>query len=411
MPNKIVPCPECAAFGRDSHSPSCRVGQKRSAMSRAAHAARLRNLAAAKVQKKGRSKAKKAKVQVAPKPLVNRIAMVLDGSSSVRSIADLLVRAVNTHLGALKNQSQALNMQTYVSLFIFADSVFPPIFKDQYIHGIGEITMAQYRMGNMTALLDGIGAAISAFEALPDANDPNTSFLIVTATDGQENNSRNWRTGLREKIASLQQTERWTFAFTGPIGCRSYIERQLGLHAGNVDEWANTREGTVAMTSAVQTGYSNYMVARSAGERGTKQFFTTDMSQVSATAVKSLVNLSSDFKVLNVDKECEIRPFVEGHMARSSSFRSQAGSSYVPGNGYYQLTKPEDVQASKDILIREKTTGAIYGGNEARGLIGMPTNTLVRVKPGNHGNYDIFVKSTSVNRKLVRGTTVLYRVR
>lgn len=31
-----------------------------------------------------------------------------------------------------------------------------------------------------------------------------------------------------------------------------------------------------------------------------------------------------------------------------------------------------------------------------------------QVKPGNHANFDIFVQSTSFNRKLVRGTKLLY---
>jgi hypothetical protein len=388
-------------------------------MSRAAHASRLaKKIKPAKTAKKRPAKSTPAPVVAPAKPPVNRIAMVLDGSSSVRGIAHLLVKAVNSHIASLKNESQTRGMQTYVSLFIFSDYVFPPVFLNQYIHGVNEITMAQYQMGNMTALYDGIGTAIEHFEGLSDANDPNTSFLIVTATDGNENQSRRWpQKRLSEKISALQQTERWTFAFTGPIGCKREITNRLGIFAGNVEEWANTQEGTVTMTNAVATGYSNFMGARSSGLRGTKQFFTTDLSQVSTTAIKNLTNLSSNFKVLPVDnatqegKEWEIRPFVEDRMSRNTSFRAQAGQSYVAGYGYYQLTKPEDVQASKDILIREKTTGAIYGGHEARGLIGMPTNTLVRVKPGNHGNYDLFVKSTSVNRKLVRGTVVLYRVR
>jgi hypothetical protein len=33
----------------------------------------------------------------------------------------------------------------------------------------------------------------------------------------------------------------------------------------------------------------------------------------------------------------------------------------------------------------------------------------VKVKPGNHLNYSIFVESTSNNRKLVRGSTLLYQ--
>jgi hypothetical protein len=55
----------------------------------------------------------------------------------------------------------------------------------------------------------------------------------------------------------------------------------------------------------------------------------------------------------------------------------------------------------------EKGSKAIYGGNAARSLIGLPYGAEAKVEPGNHANYDIFVQSTSTNRKLVRGTKLL----
>jgi hypothetical protein len=40
-------------------------------------------------------------------------------------------------------------------------------------------------------------------------------------------------------------------------------------------------------------------------------------------------------------------------------------------------------------------------------MIGLPANADAKVEPGNHANYDIFVQSTSVNRKLPRGTKLI----
>lgn len=53
-----------------------------------------------------------------------------------------------------------------------------------------------------------------------------------------------------------------------------------------------------------------------------------------------------------------------------------------------------------------------WSGMPGRALVGLPTDgvTYSKVNPGNHANYDIFVKSNSVNRKLVRGTTLLVKV-
>jgi hypothetical protein len=62
----------------------------------------------------------------------------------------------------------------------------------------------------------------------------------------------------------------------------------------------------------------------------------------------------------------------------------------------------------KQIIIRDKKTGAVYSGAEARNLLGLPHNGNVKIIPGNHGAYDVFVQSTSVNRKLPVGTQVIY---
>ena len=83
---------------------------------------------------------------------------------------------------------------------------------------------------------------------------------------------------------------------------------------------------------------------------------------------------------------------------------------YNKGDAFYQLTKAESaVQDYKQIAIRDKTNGHIYAGSQARTLLGFPEYGNIRVAPGDHGNYDIFIQSTSVNRKLVGGTKVIVR--
>jgi len=99
-----------------------------------------------------------------------------------------------------------------------------------------------------------------------------------------------------------------------------------------------------------------------------------------------------------VPRETEIREFVVEKLGQ-----------YRVGDAFYQLTKKEMVQTQKALLLMEKGKGAIYGGPEARDLIGLPTGVNAKVEPGNHANYDIFVQSTSTNRKLVRGTKLLVR--
>jgi hypothetical protein len=190
----------------------------------------------------------------------------------------------------------------------------------------------------------------------------------------------------------------------------------FGVHPGNIREWDQTAAGVQDMQVNTSGGLNVYYAARSAGQTNTKSFFTVDMSQVSDSDIRTLSDLSSDFKVLPVNNsncgtEWIISDFIEDRIGRNKTFARQVGANYQSGRGYYELTKSEKVQPNKDILVMDRKTGKIYGGTEARGLIGIPTNVLVQLKPGNHENWRIFVKSTSFNRKLVRGTDVLYRIR
>jgi hypothetical protein len=103
------------------------------------------------------------------------------------------------------------------------------------------------------------------------------------------------------------------------------------------------------------------------------------------------------FKSKKVDKEVDITTFFTAN-----------GRTYSPGTGYYELTKPEVVQSHKAIVIQDRSTGKVYGGDKVRDTLGLPKNVDAKVVPGNHANWKIFVQSTSGNRKLVRGTTVLH---
>jgi hypothetical protein len=78
----------------------------------------------------------------------------------------------------------------------------------------------------------------------------------------------------------------------------------------------------------------------------------------------------------------------------------------VKGRAFYQLTKTETVQDYKEIIVEDRTTGKLYRG--ARSMIGMPDHGSIRLVPKNLGNYNVYVASTSVNRKLVPGTVLIY---
>ena len=62
--------------------------------------------------------------------------------------------------------------------------------------------------------------------------------------------------------------------------------------------------------------------------------------------------------------------------------------------------------ANKSLAVVRKATNEVFTGPQVRDLVGLPAMS-VRVKPDFNPEYDIYVQSTSVNRKLLAGTQVL----
>jgi hypothetical protein len=69
--------------------------------------------------------------------------------------------------------------------------------------------------------------------------------------------------------------------------------------------------------------------------------------------------------------------------------------------------KKELVQPGKSVAIFDKKSKLVYGGKCARQLLGLPEGINTKISPFDHGHYEIFLQSTSVNRKLPSHTKVL----
>jgi len=340
--------------------------------------------------------------------LVNHIAFVVDRSGSMRSIKAQVVKVFNHQLDTVQSNAKSAGQKTFLSTFMFHSSVDKPRHLAAPVENVPKLAPKDFQLGGSTALLDAVGTAITQLQKAKGAKDKNTSFLVVVITDGEENSSRRFKKSLKGLISQVQKTGRWSLAFLVPPGGERYLTR-FGIPAGNISVWDATAKGAKVMDVKLAAGLSKYYAARASGKQSVSAFFTTDMSKVDQKRLTSLKDLSKGFARWTVDKERSIREFVDAKLQASAALRKKVGAAYEPGRGYYELTKPETVQARKTIAILNKKTKAIYGGDQARQVLGMPIGTSFKVKPGNHLDYAVFVESTSNNRKLVRGTTLLYR--
>lgn len=334
------------------------------------------------------------------KLLVNRIAIVLDRSSSMAAIRKETVAALNANVATIKASADREGQAASISLYTFNDKAKLEQFNipaDKF----QPWELSDYQTSGMTALFDGVGMAIQEFEAMPDADEENVSFVVIAITDGEENASSLKASALKQLVRKCETTDRWTFAFLVPPGNATKFAPQFGLNSGNVQEWSNTSAGAKKAEEQTSGALDNYFRARSSGQRSVQKGFFTNLADLKASDVKkALTDIKDRVKVLDVSKEVDIRPFVEDKLGH-----------YPKGQCYYQLTKSETVQSYKQVLIVEKGKKAVYGGTaeEMRAVIGVPGSGggSIRLKPGNHGDWDVFIQSTSVNRRLVRGTKLL----
>lgn len=257
--------------------------------------------------------------------------------------------------------------------------------------------------GGSTPLWDAVGIAINNLIINTANQTGDISYLVQIVTDGEENSSRQWTAlALRNEIQRLQATDKWTFTFRVPKGRAQQLANRLGIPAGNIYEWETTekgmRESSVHTSAATKAFYG----ARAVGATSTLSFYA-DLKNVSSNEVKAnCTDISAEVSIWPVaatEDSMQIRDFVT----------KRSGKHFTPGTAFYQLNKPEKcVQSYKKLAIRDKSSNAVYGGDAARLLLKLPTGVNIKLKPGDHGNYDLFVQSTSVNRKVQKNTQVLF---
>lgn len=255
--------------------------------------------------------------------------------------------------------------------------------------------------GGSTPLWDSVGLAIDTIETAPDRDVLGTAFLVMVITDGQENSSSLWTAAkIADRIKKLQATDKWTFAFRVPVGSKRVLVN-LGIPEGNIMEWEQTNESLAKSTVVQTSSVGGYFGARTRGVTSVNTFYA-DAANISAKQINNALD-----EVTARIKRQVVGPHQDGIQIRD--FCTEKFGKYQLGSAYYQLVKTEKVQPSKDLIILDKTTNKAYGGPSARSLLGLPQSGEIRVAPGNFGQYEVYVKSTSVNRKLYEGNAVIYK--
>lgn len=306
-----------------------------------------------------------------------------------------LIDVTDSQIEYLAKRSEELNQETRVSIYDFADDVRCLVY-DMDVLRLPSIK-SLYSTRGRTALID------ATLKSLDDLAQTATlygdhAFLTYVLTDGYNNASRNRPRTLEQRLVTLPGN--WTVAALVPGEPERRAAIGFGFQPDNVAIWnAQSAQGVIEVGKTIRDATENFMQARSKGGfTGTRALFSTGLDAVNANTVRTtLAPLNrGSYDILPVHQDAPIRDYIYSR-----------GLTYNIGKGFYQLTKREKIQAQKQIAIREKATGQIYWGDAARDLLGLPHGIEVTVKPDLNPEYDVFVQSTSVNRKLLRDTDVL----
>lgn len=338
--------------------------------------------------------------------IINHIVLVLDASTSMTHLSNELIKVADNQIAHLASRSQEMDQETRITVYTFASEGIgyrtPKI--DCLIYDKDVLRMPSisqfYRAHGNTPLIDATIKALDELAETPERYGDH-SFLVYVLTDGQENISRNHSSHLERRIAELP--DHWTLATFVPDQYGVHEAKRFGFPKENIAVWdATSVRGLEEAGARIREATETFMAARGHAKktgttfRGTRSLFT--LKDPSLSQIDRDLTPLSDFKyhLFPVHETSRIDDFVIRH----------TGSGYKVGSAYYQLSKREEIQPQKQIAIRSNKSGDVYVGADARQLLGLP-DYHIKVSPTHNPDYDIFVQSTSVNRKLVPDTELL----
>jgi hypothetical protein len=326
---------------------------------------------------------------------INHVALVLDGSLSMGAHARSLIAVADGQVKYLAQRSRELDQETRVSVYVFNSTVRCLVY-DKDVLRLPSIA-SLYHPSGMTALADATILSLDDLAMTPEKYGDH-AFLVWVLTDGQENKSSPAnRRALPGRLRSLP--DNYTVGVLVPDQSGVFEAKGFGFPADNIAVWnPNSAAGMVEAGETIRTATDNFMQARTRGVRSTRSLFSTGLDAVNEKTVRSTLTVvpPSGYDIVPVHTKAQIRPYIQSR-----------GLDYRVGKGFYQLMKTEKIQPGKQIMVREKGSGRVFSGPDARHLLGLPDGVEVRVTPTRNPLYDIFVQSTSVNRNLIPGTEVL----
>jgi uncharacterized protein YegL len=185
------------------------------------------------------------------------INMVLDRSGSMTKLTAETISGFNKFLAEQKEVggSASLTLATFASDYTL-------VYDFCELASIEELSLANYKTGGYTSLLDALGKTIDAtgakLAALSEDERP-SKVLFVIITDGCENFSKEFtRSQVFDKITHQREKYSWEFCFLGCSQDQVSDAMQLGVSASNSIAYVADGAGVAAAYSSISANTATY---------------------------------------------------------------------------------------------------------------------------------------------------------
>ena len=323
---------------------------------------------------------------------ITNVLLILDRSGSMGSYWTEAVNYAVSVVENLKQKARDLKLETRLTVVTFNNTATTHI-TDYDVRSVEphSLLAGMFPTGG-TNLWATVRSHVRSFQdrVSPRLSYSDNSFLVIIVTDGEDTY------GNRFGDAALAAAPNWTFTAACPPGQRRELINR-GFDPDNVVEWEGSRQGMEKLTNVSAQAVTNYMGLRSSGITKSYAFYA-DASGIGTKELRDLTRVAK--RPVEVKSEALTREFAEDY----------TGQPYRLGSLYYRLDKPEKVQALKDIMLWHKKDKALFASSakvNVRDILGLASEGEIKVIPGNHGDFEIYVQSTSPVRKLPSHTKVV----
>ncbi len=231
---------------------------------------------------------------VNPKIMETHYLLILDRSGSMSSVRDVTISGFNEQIQKIRKLEEKYpDQKYYISLITFADNHdIIEVITDKPVAECKELTKEDYAPNGSTALLDAMGLGITKMEERLTAkmkdSDNYISTIVVIMTDGEENDSKNWKEEgkMKKLIERLNKDNRWTISYIGANQNAILKSAEYGIYRGNTANYSSTLGGT----SNVAAGITATLSARA-------MYMSSNVDSVTTNGMSNVAFMSSNSNI------------------------------------------------------------------------------------------------------------------